>query len=159
MVDNIDKENDTYALAIAIVVLKKTQHPSAAKLMEKLEKLAHEENGLKWWTKSSKDTSNNIEITAYILQAYVYSEPAGELLPIIKWLIKNRNSLGGFDSTQDTVVGLQALIRFAEKYISAGDGKMTINFEAQDSEGKETTTGSFTVDKESSLILQTHVVS
>ncbi|XP_065357540.1 CD109 antigen-like isoform X6 [Calliphora vicina] len=158
LVDNIDKEDDTYALALSLVVLKKVQHPSAGKLMEKLEKLAHEENGLKWWTNSAKDHSNDIEITAYILEAYVYSEPAGKLLPIIKWLIGNRNSMGGFDSTQDTVVGLQALINFAEKYITAGDGKMTIKFEAQDGEGKETTKGSFSVDKENSLILQTHVL-
>ncbi|KAI8125171.1 CD109 antigen [Lucilia cuprina] len=158
LVDNIEKESDTYALGLAVVVLKKVQHPSADKLMEKLEKLAHEENGLKWWTTSSKDHNNDIEITAYILEAYVYTEPAGKLLPIIKWLIGNRNSNGGFDSTQDTVVGLQALIKFAEKYIAGGDGKMTIKFEAQDGEGKETTKGSFSVDKENSLILQTHVL-
>ncbi|KAI8125143.1 CD109 antigen [Lucilia cuprina] len=156
--DNIEKESDTYALALAVVVLKKVQHPSANKLMEKLEKLAHEENGLKWWTKSSKDHNNDIEITAYILEAYVYTEPAGKLLPIIKWLIGNRNSNGGFDSTQDTVVGLQALIKFAEKYIAGADGKMTISFEALDGEGKETTKGTFSVDKENSLILQTHVL-
>ncbi|XP_023305796.2 CD109 antigen-like isoform X4 [Lucilia cuprina] len=158
LVDNIEKESDTYALGLAVVVLKKVQHPSADKLMEKLEKLAHEENGVKWWTKSSKDHNNDIEITAYILEAYVYTEPAGKLLPIIKWLIGNRNSNGGFDSTQDTVVGLQALIKFAEKYIAGADGKMTIKFEAQDGEGKETTKGSFSVDKENSLILQTHVL-
>ncbi|XP_037812901.1 alpha-2-macroglobulin-like isoform X4 [Lucilia sericata] len=158
LVDNIEKESDTYALGLAMVVLKKVQHPSADKLMEKLEKLAHEENSLKWWTKSSKDHNNDIEITAYILEAYVYTEPAGKLLPIIKWLIGKRNSNGGFDSTQDTVVGLQALIKFAEKYIAGGDGKMTIKFEAQDEEGKETTKGSFSVDKENSLILQTHVL-
>lgn len=142
-----------------MVVLQKVQHPSAAKLKEKLEELAQDENGLRWWTKSTKDTSNDIEITAYILEAYVYSEPAGKLLPIIKWLIKNRNSMGGFDSTQDTVVGLQALIRFAEKYVAAGDGKMTIKYEAQNDEGKRTTSGSFAVDKENSLVLQTHVVN
>ncbi|KAM7352895.1 thioester-containing protein 2 isoform 11-T11 [Cochliomyia hominivorax] len=158
IVDNIEKEDDTYALAIALVVLKKVQHPAAEKLMKKLEGLAQEENGLKWWTKSSKDTNNDIEITSYILQAYVYTEPAGKLLPIIRWLIGNRNSMGGFDSTQDTVVGLEALISFAEKYIAAGDGKMNIKFEAQDAEGKETTKGSFSVDKENSLILQTHVL-
>ncbi|XP_037812877.1 CD109 antigen-like isoform X3 [Lucilia sericata] len=158
LVANIDKESDIYALALVVVVLKKVQHPSADKLIEKLEKLAHEENGLKSWTKTSKDHSNDIEITAYILEAYVYTEPAGKLLPIIKWLISNRNSMGGFDSTQDTVVGLQALIKFAEKYIPGGDGKMMITFEALDGEGKETTKGSFSVDKENSLILQTHVL-
>ncbi|KAI8125151.1 CD109 antigen [Lucilia cuprina] len=158
LLDNIEKESDIYALGLALVVLKKIKHPSADKLMEKIEKLAHEENGLKWWTKSSKDHNNDIEITAYILEAYVYTEPTEKLLPIIKWLIGKRNSNGGYDSTQNTVVGLQALIKFAEKYIAGGDHKMTISFKALDEEGKETTKGSFSVDKENSLILQTHVL-
>ncbi|KNC22910.1 hypothetical protein FF38_00375, partial [Lucilia cuprina] len=158
LLDNIEKESDIYALGLALVVLKKIKHPSADKLMEKIEKLAHEENGLKWWTKSSKDHNNDIEITAYILEAYVYTEPTEKLLPIIKWLIGKRNSNGGFDSTQATVVGLQALIKFAENYIAGGDGKMTISFKAVDEEGKETTKGSFSVDQENSLILQTHVL-
>ena len=157
--DNIDKENDTYALAIAALALKKADNPAFSKLMTKLEGLAKEENGQKWWTKSSKDHSNDIEITAYILEAYTYTEPAGKLIPIIKWLVGQRNSNGGFDSTQDTVVGLQALIRFAEKFTNGGDGKMTIKFEAQDGEGKETTKDTVTVDKQNSLHLQTHVVS
>ncbi|XP_046801006.1 CD109 antigen-like isoform X2 [Lucilia cuprina] len=158
LLDNIEKESDIYALGLAMVVLKKIKHPSADKLMEKLEKLAHEENGLKWWTKSSKDHNDDIEITAYILEAYVYTEPTEKLLPIIKWLISKRNGNGGFDSTQATVVGLQALIKFAEKYIAGGDGKMTISFKALDEEGKETTKGSFSVDQENSLIFQTHVL-
>lgn len=157
--EHVDKEDDIYALAIAAVVMNKIKHPDTSKLLEKLEKSATEENNLKWWSNSNKDHSNDIEVTAYILQSLVETEEAGKVLPIIKWLVGQRNSLGGFDSTQDTVVGLQALIKFAEKYAAAGDGKMNIEFEAKDGDAKETTKGSFAVDRENSLLLQTHVVS
>lgn len=157
--DKVSTEEDVYALAIAAVVLKKIKHSEAGKLLEKLDKSSKFENDLKWWSNMAKDHSNDIEVTSYILQSLVDSEEPGKLLPIIKWLVSQRNSLGGFDSTQDTVVGLQALIKFAEKYSATGDGKMKIEFEAQDGEGKDVTKGTFSVDKENSLLLQTHVVS
>jgi CD109 antigen len=57
--------------------------------------------------------SASIETTAYATLALVES---GELLSAgqaARWLVSRRNSFGGFGSTQDTVVGLQALTRFA----------------------------------------------
>lgn len=44
------------------------------------------------------------------MEAGLYSDA----LPILKWLINQRNELGGFQSTQDTFVGLKALAKFAE---------------------------------------------
>ncbi|XP_075152783.1 CD109 antigen-like isoform X4 [Haematobia irritans] len=158
LADHIEKEDNVYALAIALVVLNKVSHPDAGKLKEKLEQKSTFENGLKWWSNSNKDHANNIEVTAYMLQSLVATEEAGKLLPIIKWLVAQRNSLGGFDSTQDTVVGLQALISFAEKYTATGNGKMSIEFEAQDDQGAKATDGKFEVDNENSLLLRTHVL-
>jgi len=34
-------------------------------------------------------------------------------MPVMKWLMSQRNSFGGFHSTQDTVLGLEALSKFA----------------------------------------------
>lgn len=36
-------------------------------------------------------------------------------LPVFKWLISQRDSLGGFVSTQDTAIGLLALAKYSEK--------------------------------------------
>ncbi|XP_061401967.1 CD109 antigen-like, partial [Musca vetustissima] len=157
--DHIATEDNIYALSIAAVVLNKVRHPDVPKLMEKLEKAATFKNSLKWWSNENKDHSNDIEVTAYILQSLTETEEAGKLLPIIQWLVGQRNSLGGFDSTQDTVVGLQALIKFAERFMAGGggDGKMLIDFEAKDGEGKQTTKDTIEVDKENALLLQTHV--
>ncbi|XP_005179179.1 alpha-2-macroglobulin isoform X3 [Musca domestica] len=160
LADHIEKEDNIYALAIAGVVLNKVHHPDASKLLEKLEKSSTFENGLKWWSNANKDHSNDIEVTSYILQSLVETEEAGKLLPIVQWLVGQRNSLGGFDSTQDTVVGLQALIKFAERFmaVGGGDGKMSIAFEAKDGEGHETTKDTIEVDKDNALLLQTHVL-
>uniref|UniRef100_T1GEK5 Alpha-2-macroglobulin domain-containing protein n=1 Tax=Megaselia scalaris TaxID=36166 RepID=T1GEK5_MEGSC len=75
-----------------------------------------------------------------------------EMIPTIKWLIAQRNSEGGFDSTQDTVVGLQALTMFAQK---SGCGNAEMNVEFKTDEGSN---GSFSVSKENSLVLQSHIL-
>ncbi|XP_013104374.2 CD109 antigen isoform X1 [Stomoxys calcitrans] len=156
--DNVDSEDNLYSLALILAVFQKAKHPLAEKILERVQLKSKYENNLKWWSNSLKYCNNDIEVTAYIFQSLVETEEAGKLLPIIKWLVGQRNSLGGFDSTQDTVVGLKALIAFAEKYAASGDGKMTIQFEAQTEEGIETTTGEFSVDKENALLLQSHVL-
>lgn len=35
-------------------------------------------------------------------------------LPLVRWLSNQRNALGGFSSTQDTVIALQALAAYAQ---------------------------------------------
>lgn len=58
--------------------------------------------------------SADLEITSYILTSRLYNtNNVAELVPIAKWINSNRNSLGGFYSTQDTVVALEALSKFA----------------------------------------------
>lgn len=72
----------------------------------------------KWWTnsKSNKDASKSIdvELTAYGLLALVQANRLAEAFPYFKWLLAQRNDRGGFVSTQDTVVGLEALATFGQ---------------------------------------------
>ncbi|XP_073826179.1 CD109 antigen-like [Musca autumnalis] len=160
LADHVEKEDNIYSLALILLVFQKSKHPLAEKVIDKLQQKSKFENTLKWWSNSTKFDNNDIEVTAYILQALLETEEEpGKILPIIKWLIGQRNNLGGFDSTQDTVVGLQALVAFAEKYSpTRGGGKVKIHFKAMDEEGVETTSGYFEVDKENSFILQSHVL-
>ena len=54
--------------------------------------------------------SLNVELTSYVLLSLVQLKTKQDLLDassIIRWLSKQRNSEGGFISTQDTVVALQ----------------------------------------------------
>eukprot|EP00057_Strongylocentrotus_purpuratus_P031565 XP_785018.3 PREDICTED: C3 and PZP-like alpha-2-macroglobulin domain-containing protein 8 [Strongylocentrotus purpuratus] len=58
-------------------------------------------------------TSAEVEMTAYALLTYTLLGDIAYSLPIVKWLTQQRNSLGGFSSTQDTCVALQALSEYA----------------------------------------------
>jgi hypothetical protein len=63
-----------------------------------------------------ENQSADLEITAYILLAKLLDYKRNELASIVdisKWINSQRNSLGGFYSTQDTVVALDALAEFA----------------------------------------------
>ncbi|XP_026834428.1 CD109 antigen isoform X2 [Drosophila erecta] len=162
--EEADKTDDQYSLAISAVALQLAKHPQAEKVIAKLESVARNENGGMWWSKASESTgedggvfhwkprSNEVEITSYVLLALLEKDPAEKALPIIKWLISQRNSNGGFSSTQDTVIGLQALTKFAYK-TGSGSGTMDIEFSSA-AEANNT----IKVNPENSLVLQTHVL-
>ncbi|XP_075299531.1 alpha-2-macroglobulin-like protein 1 [Opisthocomus hoazin] len=73
-----------------------------------------------------------VEMTAYVLLAYlsqpqVSSADLGTASQIVRWLSKQQNPYGGFASTQDTVVALQALAKYASlTYSSNGDFTVTV---------------------------------
>ncbi|NWX09695.1 A2ML1 protein, partial [Caloenas nicobarica] len=73
-----------------------------------------------------------VEMTAYVLLAYlsqpqVSSADMGTASQIVRWLSKQQNPYGGFASTQDTVVALQALAKYAAlTYGSNGDLAVTV---------------------------------
>uniref|UniRef100_A0A1B0AER0 TEP1-F n=1 Tax=Glossina pallidipes TaxID=7398 RepID=A0A1B0AER0_GLOPL len=155
VVSQLENEKDSYALSIVATALHKANHKAVGGVLEKLQAQAKEENGFKWWTSAHH---NDIEITAYALQTLVDTESINQILPIIKWLIGQRNSNGGFDSTQDTVVGLEALIKFSKKFSITGNSKMSITFKAFDDGKKELSQHTFEVNRDNSLVLQTHVL-
>lgn len=90
-------------------------------------------------------------MTAYALLAYLEAGKFTEAIPIMKWLIGQRNDKGGFQSTQDTVVGLQALAKFAEK-ISSTNNNIEIITKYDGVENK------MIVNEENLLVLQSHQV-
>lgn len=73
-------------------------------------------DGMKHWEKSSshedKDKANpwrppyqqarsvDIEMTSYVLLTYVYHGSINDAVPIVKWIVAQRNPDGGFSSTQ-----------------------------------------------------------
>ncbi|XP_036614485.1 alpha-2-macroglobulin-like [Trichosurus vulpecula] len=99
--------------------------------------------------------SAEVEMTAYVLLARLtdLSGPSPEDLlqanRIVKWISKQQNSHGGFSSTQDTVVALQALSRY---------GAATYNKHGQSAEvtiqSSEAFSENFHVDSANRLLLQ-----
>lgn len=93
----------------------------------------------------------NVEITAYALLTMVLSESA-ECLPILKWLLNQRNDKGGFEGTQDTIIGIEALATFAAK-IATKDNFVNISVATSND-----TKLNFHVNKDNSLVLQSQKV-
>lgn len=113
--DYIDRKfsnlTDNYALSIATYALALGKHPSAVDFLKELmEKTLQEGDSMVHWEKEmdarkkgSKTTaSTKVEIAAYAILAHVKLGKAHEAVPIVNWLISQRNANGGFYSTHDT---------------------------------------------------------
>ncbi|CAH8432559.1 unnamed protein product [Heterobilharzia americana] len=58
----------------------------------------------------------DLESTAYaFLSLNKINQSVNELFPIIRWISSQQKSNGGFYSTQDTVLGIEAIAQFAKK--------------------------------------------
>ncbi|XP_065278856.1 alpha-2-macroglobulin-like protein 1 [Emys orbicularis] len=80
--------------------------------------------------------SAEVEMTAYVLLAYlslpnVSAADMATATQIVRWLSKQQNPYGGFASTQDTVVALQALAKYAAlTYSTSGAVSVTVSSQA-----------------------------
>ncbi|NXD86602.1 A2ML1 protein, partial [Halcyon senegalensis] len=108
-------------------------YETAQKLLYKLEEQAINSGGqIHWSFKPSSPASidfwtgspsMDIELTAYVLLAYlskpqVHADDMTTAAGIVSWLTRQQNAYGGFASTQDTVVSLQALAKYAARMFS-----------------------------------------
>lgn len=155
ILDNMEDITDNYSLAIASYALKLAHDYEADTVLRRLNGKAIREGGMKYWTRDGKKmslvckpNSINIEMTAYALQAFLAADRISDALEIGKWLITQRNENGGFQSTQDTVVGLQALAKLAAKvYSSELDLSITLKSNAP-------STTNMNVNSGNALVLQ-----
>ncbi|KAL1004890.1 hypothetical protein UPYG_G00051870 [Umbra pygmaea] len=94
-------------------------------LLQHLKKISVQQGGLLHWTQTSTESSTSlaVETSSYVLLATLglSSLSAADLVyasRIVKWLVRQQNAYGGFSSTQDTVVALQALALYSAKVYS-----------------------------------------
>ncbi|NXP15730.1 OVOS protein, partial [Thinocorus orbignyianus] len=97
--------------------------------LEKLDKTAARDGGSIHWQRENKPRAENfpafysrassaeIEMTSYVLlallnKAKLTPEDSSYISFIVRWLVKQQNPYGGFSSSQDTVVALQALAQY-----------------------------------------------
>ncbi|KAG5321098.1 A2ML1 protein, partial [Pseudoatta argentina] len=113
-------ENDggtTYTAALSTYALTLLEHPKANNSMKLLMKRATRNNDLLWWEDKHKPSLGlSIEMTAYAVLSLVKlggETNMVEALKAVRWMSKQRNAEGGFTSTQDTVLGLEALTKYA----------------------------------------------
>lgn len=148
---------DPYGLALTTYALQLGKSDRAAQAMQELMTLAvADEDGLHWsggaaLLDSTGDggqprpmaadrvglvppmepiPSNDIEATGYAALALIESGDRVSAAQAAKWLVGQRNSQGGFGSTQDTVVALQALTQFST--LGATDTNLKVTLVAGD---------------------------
>ncbi|XP_065290738.1 pregnancy zone protein-like isoform X5 [Dermacentor albipictus] len=113
------RDPSAHNLALSAYAAALAGHESAKEYLEKLESIAVHKGGLTYWSNAGKkgpSVSADVETAAYAVLAYLKLNPQENLnkaQPIVRWMATKRNSRGGFPSTQDTVLGLQALSAFA----------------------------------------------
>lgn len=136
----LDSFDDIYALSIASYAAQLANHPSKTAFLQKLDKQAKVEGkandelsiltdkvtrssagDLKYWEKVRLTTpsdpwcqppSVNVEITSYALLSYIKAGRVIDGLPIMRWLLSQQSSTGGFSSTQDTVDVFMKIFQF-----------------------------------------------
>uniref|UniRef100_A0A8C9DG53 Alpha-2-macroglobulin like 1 n=1 Tax=Prolemur simus TaxID=1328070 RepID=A0A8C9DG53_PROSS len=95
----------------------------------------------------------DVELTAYVLLAQLIKpsltqKDIAKATSIVAWLAKQRNAYGGFSSTQDTVVALQALAKYATTaYVPSEE----VNLAVKSTENFQRT---FNVQSANRLVLQ-----
>ncbi|KAK9891011.1 hypothetical protein WA026_013344 [Henosepilachna vigintioctopunctata] len=110
---------DKYTMAISCYALFKIKwFDEANKLLGRLLNIASRKDNMIWW--SMKDESGSeatdIEVTSYVLLAlldYNTKENLAHAHSVVRWLTTKIGPNGGFKSTQDTVVALDALSKYS----------------------------------------------
>ena len=100
----LDDITDSYSMSITAYALALGDSPRAAEARELLMGMSNSDGeGLYW------DGAAAVETTGYAVLALLESGDAVSAGRAARWLVEQRNAFGGYGSTQDTVVGLQAL--------------------------------------------------
>ncbi|XP_072395001.1 thioester-containing protein 1 allele R1-like [Diabrotica undecimpunctata] len=147
---NIDESEPIYTIALCSYVLQITGHTSRQSAFNLLDSKAQSKENLKWWAnpypKSEEmnpwrklPRSIDIETTSYALMTLIEANLLEDAVPVLEWLLSQQNNLGGFTSSHDTVVGLQALYKIVTRIASPtniqiefqygkdGSGKFSLN--------------------------------
>lgn len=157
LIQNHNK-NDVYSLGITSYALRLNNSPNFTDIYAAFENLSITESaGELHWAKLSDVDANSwwysqprsldVEITAYGLLT-LYSIDITKSLQIIRWLVKQQNSNGGFQSTQDTVVAIEALSNFAARFKSSSSN---LHLTIQPNDGSQI---SAEVNSNNALVLQ-----
>uniref|UniRef100_A0AAR2IJ51 Uncharacterized protein n=1 Tax=Pygocentrus nattereri TaxID=42514 RepID=A0AAR2IJ51_PYGNA len=152
---SIGNLTNTYATALLAYTFSLAgEHDVREQLLKKLDSVAISGDGRLHWSQSASDDSDSlsVEISSYVLLAVlttaeVTATDLGYANRIVSWLVRQQNPYGGYSSTQDTVVALQALALYSTKVFSS-DGSSTVTVKS-DKESHD-----FDVNQDNKLLYQ-----
>eukprot|EP00928_Gymnodinium_smaydae_P015369 TRINITY_DN1567_c0_g3_i2.p1 TRINITY_DN1567_c0_g3~~TRINITY_DN1567_c0_g3_i2.p1 ORF type:complete len:1331 (-),score=254.48 TRINITY_DN1567_c0_g3_i2:57-3512(-) len=135
---------------------------SEAQVADEALRTSQTTEGRRWWTPDAVSTdeattkmrygrparAQDVELTGYGVLALTLANRLTEAFEGARWLLEKRSATGGFMSTQDTVVGLNALATYA----SAVMAKVDVSIGISDGQGFSET---LRVDSSNVDVLQT----
>ncbi|XP_036400858.1 alpha-2-macroglobulin-like isoform X2 [Megalops cyprinoides] len=151
-----DQLNSTYTTALlSYTFTLAKEHDLRTRLIGQLDKEAKTSGGVRHWERAGASAvdSLDVEMTAYVLLALL-SGPSlpgfglGYSATIVRWLTQQQNSHGGFFSTQDTAVALQALTLFGAATFSP-EGASTLTVASSNGSNRQ-----FSIDQHNRLLYQ-----
>jgi CD109 antigen len=125
--DNLASQDDPYALAIGTLALQKLNSSMADEALVELLAISNQDDDGTYWGYGDgavpaprgdygygniAPSSKNVETTAYATLALIEANNP-TATSSLKWIAAQRNSNGGFSSTQDTVMAFRALMSAA----------------------------------------------
>nr|XP_009296557.2 pregnancy zone protein-like [Danio rerio] len=132
LVGNLGNTYVTALLAYTFSLAGETS--TRAQLLNSLRNTAISEGTTLHWSQTTSGDTLAVEISAYVLLAVLTVQPVttanlGYANRIVNWLVAQQNPYGGFSSTQDTVVALQAMALYASLVFSSG-GSSTVTVQS-----------------------------
>ncbi|CAN9502286.1 unnamed protein product [Ophioblennius macclurei] len=120
-----------YSLALVAYALALTGSPFTETALDELNRRADYIDGVKMWNtfpgSSSHDQqshSTQIEMVSYVLLALLSRGGFVEGITLMKWLTKQLSPFGGYGTTQDTMIAIQALVCYA---VNSGADTIDLN--------------------------------
>ncbi|KAK3768403.1 hypothetical protein RRG08_048500, partial [Elysia crispata] len=123
----VARSTDPYILAMASYAFQLAGSPQAQPVLDRLETMAVKEGAMRYWHKTEAPKAKqgswhsphstkaiDTEMTSYVLLTYALKADKVGGKGIMQWVAQQRNPNGGFTSTQDTVVALNALSQFTK---------------------------------------------
>lgn len=127
---------DKYTLALSTYALSLVQWESeASRSLHRLLQVATQEDNLMWWS-TPGSVATNIEMTSYVLMSLLHQNTSENLVhanSVVRWLVSQRGPNGGFITTQDTVVALNAITKYA-LLVRTKDANLRVNITADNEE-------------------------
>uniref|UniRef100_A0A3P9PAS1 CD109 molecule n=1 Tax=Poecilia reticulata TaxID=8081 RepID=A0A3P9PAS1_POERE len=153
--------SSNYSLSLLSYALALAGSPASHAALNRLIGRADLRDGVPTWSSpdaglssSWQPRSADIEMASYVLLSLYELNRVDEGLSLMRWLSQQRNHLGGYGSTQDTVVALQALSAFA-----ALQGSQRSDLDVTVTNGDSGVVASFHIDQDNFLLLQSRQVT
>ncbi|GBM39099.1 CD109 antigen [Araneus ventricosus] len=150
----LKNSQDPYFVSIVTYAFHLAEHSEKDMALQKLLSLSTRGVDTINWQKPEEKSasyympqSQDVEMTAYALLTYTVRGDVAGSLPILRWLISQQNENGGYSSTQDTVVGIQALAALGMRLASTS---ISINITYSFNEMRKT----LSINSDNAMVLQ-----